>query len=196
MIVVGIDPGITGAVAVMDGANVVRVYDTPIALVNNKKVYDPLRMLEILQLAGKATVYIELVHGGIFANRLGPGGKPMTMGAVSAFNFGKGYGLWLGLIAALSLPHVQVAPATWKKHLLADMPKGKGASLEVAKRLYPEKALTVLTRQKDEGRAEAMLIATYGYRRQSGLLGHTTRAPRAEGETDGERSGEARAASR
>lgn len=82
-------------------------------------------------------------------------------GVTSMFNMGKGLGIWLGIIAALGLPSVHITPVVWKKAMLtAGSGQDKGASILHALRLFPN-AADYLTRKKDDGRAEALLIAAY-----------------------------------
>ena len=83
------------------------------------------------------------------------------MGATSAFNFGMGFGMWQGICAASLIPYQLVHPATWKALLMKDMSKEKDASRVKAMQLYPQTAKD-LTRKKDHGRADALLLAHYG----------------------------------
>lgn len=77
------------------------------------------------------------------------------------FNMGKGLGIWLGIIAALGLPSVHITPVVWKKAMLnGGAGQDKGASIVHALRLFPN-AADYLTRKKDDGRAEALLIAAF-----------------------------------
>ena len=84
-------------------------------------------------------------------------------GVTSMFNYGKGFGLWLGLLIGIGFPYTLVSPRRWKASMLSDMPKDKGASILRAKQLFPASARE-LTRVKDHNRAEALLIAAYGQR--------------------------------
>lgn len=151
---IGIDPGLSGCVAVI-GCKEPRIYDTPTFLVHcktkDKREYDIPCMRSILEAwqYEPAWVFLELVHAM-------PG-----QGVTSMFSFGRGLGLWEGMLAALKISYTLVAPQRWQKELLDGMPKGKGASLIVAKRLFPSVSLD---RVKDHGRADALLLAEYGRR--------------------------------
>jgi crossover junction endodeoxyribonuclease RuvC len=82
-------------------------------------------------------------------------------GVTSMFSMGKGSGLWEGIITALGMPLVRIPPQRWKKEMLADgRGKDKQASIVRALELFPE-AASHMARKKDEGRAEAILIAEY-----------------------------------
>ena len=163
MIHVGIDPGVTGAVCVLDEATQeVKFYDTPTLNVkvgkNFKNVLDAYEMSRILKdvTAGQTVmVTIEKVQAM-------PGGGERSMGATSAFSFGMGFGLWLGILAALEIPHQQVHPATWKSRVMSGMGKEKDASRQVAMQHYP-RAAKDLNLKKHHGRADALLIARYSW---------------------------------
>ena len=83
------------------------------------------------------------------------------MGAASAFNFGKGAGMWLGILAGMGIPYAEVHPTTWKGRMLRDQGKGKDASRVKALAVWPQTAKS-LARKKDHGRADALLMAAYG----------------------------------
>ena len=82
-------------------------------------------------------------------------------GVTSMFNYGKGFGLWLGLLIGIGIPYTLVSPIRWKKVMLPDMAKDKGASLLRAKQLFPQ-CSAQLQLVKDHNKAEALLIAAYG----------------------------------
>jgi crossover junction endodeoxyribonuclease RuvC len=106
---------------------------------------------------GPLTVGLELVHAM-------PG-----QGVTSMFSMGRGVGIWEGILAGLRIPFDTVTPQAWKKLLLG---KGAGddknASILRAQALIPG-AAEYLSRAKDDGRAEAMLIAEYFRRTRSAL---------------------------
>lgn len=160
---IGIDPGISGACAVLNPeTNEVRFFDTPVLeIVVNKKrknVLDTYQMVRILRDLGAADglwVTIEKVQAM-------PGGGERTMGATSAFNFGCGFGMWLGILAALEIPHQQTHPATWKAKVMSGMGKEKDASRQIAMQHYP-RAAKDLNLKKHHGRADALMLARYGW---------------------------------
>ncbi len=153
---IGIDPGLTGAVAVLPEGLFLDTPTTAIKAGKSKQVYLVARMVAYLQAYRRdAHVYIEDVHAM-------PGN-----GAVPSFSFGRGFGLWEGIVAALSIPYTLVAPVTWKKSLMAGMSKDKGASRLRAMQLFPNLA-DQLQLVKHHGRADALLIAEHGRRQQGG----------------------------
>lgn len=161
MIIIGIDPGVTGAVASISQSQV-RVTDTPVDVVTrgrkSKLEFLPGEMANLLSMyadpEGSPHVFIEQVSAM-------PG-----QGVTSMFGFGKGYGIWIGILAALGIPYTFVTPQAWKKVIMAG--KGdKDAARGVAQSLFPS-MVSQLSRKKDIGRADALLIAEYGRRTMKG----------------------------
>lgn len=158
---IGIDPGISGAIAVIGAAGAVEFFDTPILQIKSgkslKNIIDANAAALLLQSIHPSYVIIEKV----WAMTKGAGGA--SMGSTSAFNFGMGFGIWLGIIAALQIPHEQVAPVTWKRRLMLDMGQEKDASRLRAMQLFPQ-ASGSLNLKKHHGRADALLLAEYARR--------------------------------
>lgn len=144
MIVVGIDPGKTGAIALLDDGAVVAIIDMPEDSSTLAHVLEPLPT--------RATYVIEKV------NAMPRGG--VKMGAQSMYNFGFGCGVIEGVLAAQHRALCYVTPQTWKRRAgLIGEPKE--SSLMLARELHPE-ARAWLTLKKHHGRAEAILIADFG----------------------------------
>lgn len=78
-------------------------------------------------------------------------------GSVSMFNYGTGYGAYLGILSAYKIPYQKVSPRTWKKEFSLDSDKNK--SIIMAKQLFPSVDVG-----KKDGRAEALLLAEYARR--------------------------------
>ncbi len=151
---IGIDPGLTGAVAILpDGL----LFDTPIAEVRRgkrtKRVYLETQMAAILRpyAGGQTYAFLEAVHA-----------MP-EQGVASMFGFGEGFGSWKGILAALEIPVTMVTPQAWKKALMPGMGREKDAARVRALQLYPQLA-PLLKLKRDIGRADALLIAEYGRR--------------------------------
>jgi crossover junction endodeoxyribonuclease RuvC len=88
--------------------------------------------------------------------------QPMPgQGTRSMFTTGYGYGLWIGLLTTLQLPYTPIRPGIWKRSMT--LGKDKEAARLRAQQLFPS---ADLRRKKDHGRAEALLLASYGLRRQ------------------------------
>ncbi len=153
MKVVGIDPGLTGAVAhLSDSGEVLALIDTPTAKVGTKTVYlagEMARLIRRLTADDDALAAIlEDVH-------------PMPkQGVVSTGSIMRCMGLWEGILAAYAIPYELVSPQRWKKVMMNGMGKDKDASRIKALQLFPGVS-SRLERKKDHGRAEALLIAEY-----------------------------------
>lgn len=153
--IIGIDPGLDGAVAVLTGADLV-LFDTPTLNVKgasgNRREYHLNAMAGFLRMyAARATAYIENVHAM-------PG-----QGVRSMFTMGLGLGAWMGILAGLEIPVTRVTPQRWKGVMLDGMGKDKDAGRLRAMQLRPNDA-SRFERKKDDGRADAYLIAEYGRR--------------------------------
>ena len=148
----GIDVGLNGAIAFV-GKDQVQVFDMPtyqITVGKSKKMQ--IDLSEFARIIDEKAGSIK--HCYIEAVTATP-----QMGVTSAFSFGKSAGIAEAIIAANFIPFTMVRPQVWKKHfgLTAD----KDASRQKASRLYPNYA-HFWNRKKDDGRAEAVLIAAYG----------------------------------
>ena len=98
---------------------------------------------------GWLQAYVELVHA-----------MP-KQGTVSIASFMKGAGIIEGVLAGLQIPTTLVIPQRWQKFM--GVAKGKDAARARAAQLLPKYA-GVFSRKKDDGRADAALIALYGWR--------------------------------
>jgi hypothetical protein len=94
-------------------------------------------------------------------NRLVLGADPGQTGCIAAlaFRFGQSDGILRGVLGSLNLPMIEVAPVRWKRYLgLTGKPKDVARTLAIQR--FPD-AAAQLTRKKDVGRADAILIALY-----------------------------------
>jgi crossover junction endodeoxyribonuclease RuvC len=148
---VGIDPGVTGAIAVLNAnRQLLALHDMPTqATTTGRKEINPAALADIMRQWPGARVTVE---------RVGP--RPGE-GAVGAFAFGHSFGAVLAVLATLGHPTRLVQPAVWKRW--ASIPPGapKEAAVAVAGRLVPSAAPS-LTLKKHHGRADAVLLATFG----------------------------------
>ena len=156
--VMGIDPGLDGAVAVILPAGAeAHVTPTIAAAGGGKRRLDAAGMLVLLERHPIALAVIEAV------------GPMPKQGVVSTFRFGVGFGTWLGMLAALRIPHLAVTPHAWKKAILAGTTKDKGAAIEWAQRRFPEVSLLATARSKvpHDGLADALAMAEFARRLQA-----------------------------
>ena len=153
MIIIGIDPGISGAISIIENKKILEVYDTPTMIdgKKNKKQINSAQVTNIIKerLIGGKKVVVVVEH----VNAM-PG-----QGVTSMFNFGQSFGVIKGICAALSLPIYFVRPTKWKKHFNL-IKTNKDASRTKVIEVYPEIS-DKLHRKKDSNRADAILIALY-----------------------------------
>jgi crossover junction endodeoxyribonuclease RuvC len=151
---IGIDPGISGAVAVLDeNLACVAAYEMPTMKMGKKQQVNAAELARLLRIHTKwlqhdptcVTAYLELVAAM-------PG-----QGVTGMFNFGMSYGVVQGVLAALDVPTELVTPGTWKKRASL-VGKEKDMARTKAQMLYPT---LNLGRKKDIGRADALLIARF-----------------------------------
>ena len=151
MMYLGIDPGFSGALAVLDeNLDVVHYQDMPIIEVAKKRELDEPELRDILRRF--SPYYINLTVG-IEKSQTMP-----NQGIVSSGRYMASYGFLRGLCVGMGLPYILIRPPTWKKAMLADMPKEKGSSIQKVGQIYPN---IKLTRKKDHGISVAILIARY-----------------------------------
>ena len=153
MIIIGIDPGITGAISILENKKILEVYDTPTMIdgKKNKKQINSAQVTNIIKerLKDGKEVIVVVEH----VNAM-PG-----QGVTSMFNFGQSFGVIKGICAALGLPIYFVRPTKWKKHFNL-IKTNKDASRTKVIEAYPEIS-SKLHRKKDSNRADAILIALY-----------------------------------
>ena len=153
MIIIGVDPGINGAISVIENKKIIEVYDTPTMIEGkkNKKQINGAQVSNIIKerLNHGKEVIVVVEH----VNAM-PG-----QGVTSMFNFGQSFGVIKGICAALSLPIYFVRPTKWKKHFNL-IKTNKDASRTKVIEAYPEIS-SKLSRKKDSNRADAILIALY-----------------------------------
>jgi crossover junction endodeoxyribonuclease RuvC len=153
MIIGGIDIGVSGAIAILSDGALVEVHDMPVLRdgpKNRATVNAPL-LAEIIAKSHAEKILIEWV-----------GVRPGE-GAVGAFAFGRARGVCEGVCAALGVPVEFITSPRWKRiHGIAPGKNGtKDAARSKAIQRWPDKA-DLFKRVKDDGRAEAALIALAG----------------------------------
>jgi crossover junction endodeoxyribonuclease RuvC len=152
VLTVGIDPGLSGAIAILDQAGeLVSVTDLPV-----------IRDLSLAWIDGNElqSIILRALQGrtaGAIIERVSsmPG-----QGIASSFQFGVGFGSVLSVMQALHIPLEFVTAAVWKRSY--GLSKDKHASLHKARLLYPAAELHLA---KHHGRAEALLVARYSLNR-------------------------------
>ena len=150
MIVMSIDPGLSGAIAVFEGGALIEIIDMPThELTRNGKAK---RQISASALAGIFTKH-DPRHVIVEKVSAMPG-----QGVTSMFSFGRSLGIIEGIIAAYNIPATYVMPSVWTKGI--GRGAGKDASRARACELYPSHQKQ-FARVKDDGRADAVLIGTW-----------------------------------
>lgn len=159
--IIGFDPGLSGAMGVIHPEGVA-VHDLPTLELRNGKKRK--RVLNRITLAGmvrslvitaqanqwEITMWIEDVH------------SMPKQGVASMFSMGRVLGNIEMVPAVLGIRHEFVAPQTWKKKMLAGMGKEKDASCYKASAIFPDLEFFGPKGGAKDGRGDAMLIAEYG----------------------------------
>ena len=155
MRIFGIDPGIAGAIAILDEKKIIDVIDLP-TMADGKKNKKQLNSAHLSQYISdniidlnKTVVVVEQVNAM-------PG-----QGVTSMFNFGQSFGILKGICSAMQLPMYFVRPAKWKKYFNL-INSEKDASRTRAIEIFPYFS-SQLSKKKDCNKADAILIANFYY---------------------------------
>ena len=157
MLIIGIDPGISGSICFFKDGKILDVIEMPTMTegkknkkqVNGSQIYN-----EILKRVNKfekndIRVIVEQVSAM-------PG-----QGVTSMFNFGQSFGILKGICSAMQLPIYFVRPAKWKKYFNL-INSEKDASRTRAIEIFPSFSSS-LSKKKDSNKADAILIASFYY---------------------------------
>ena len=152
-LILGVDPGLSGALALYDP--VTRKLEVVIDMPTRPKPrHETKREIDTNALAYFLDTHALQIRVAIIEDVH----SMPDQGVASTFTFGKATGIILGACAAFYIPTMMVAPATWKS--MMRVTHDKATSLAKAKALFPD--ATDFERKKDDGRAEATLLAVYG----------------------------------
>ena len=153
MKIIGIDPGLSGAIAVMHDKKVINMYDMPVMAEGkkNKRQLNSSQLVNIIKeninKDEETIVVVEQVNAM-------PG-----QGVTSMFNFGQTFGAIKGVCAALKLPIFFVRPSKWKKHFEL-INSSKDASRTKVIEMYPTLS-SQLAKKRDVNKSDAVLIAKF-----------------------------------
>jgi crossover junction endodeoxyribonuclease RuvC len=152
MIILGIDPGLSGALAFLDTkTGMIAVEDMPtVTVMRNRK--------EKREVSAQLVAAI-VVKRHVEAAFLEKVNAMAGQGVSSVFSFGRSAGIIEGVLAAFDIPTTLVTPQAWQKAM--NVRDGKDGSRERAMQLFPASA-ELFQRKKDDGRSDASLIAKYG----------------------------------
>ncbi len=177
MLVCGCDPGLDGAMAFLDPVKIsIAIRDIPTLLLKrggkSKREVDGHTLARDFRLGRPDHVFIELA-GAVPRFKAEGANRKGGQGVSSAFASGKGYGIILGVIAALEIPYSIIAPQVWKKALA--VPAEKDGARSRASQLMPMFAAQ-WPLKKHDGRAESALLAFYGVRSLGSAIEKTAAA--------------------
>ena len=153
MRIIGIDPGLSGGIAILDDLKIFDVYDMPV-MSEGKKNKNQLNRAQLVNIIKKNII----PSGDTFLIVEQVSAMP-GQGVTSMFNFGQTFGSIKGICAALNLPIFFVRPAKWKKHFDL-INSSKDASRTKVIEMYPSISPR-LSKKKDVNKADAILIARY-----------------------------------
>ena len=155
MKIFAIDPGLSGAIAILENKKVLDLFDMPVMAdgkknkrqINGSQTYNEIYLRTKNFSKKDIFVVVEQVSAM-------PG-----QGVTSMFNFGQTFGAIKGISATLKLPIFFVRPSKWKKHFEL-INSSKDASRTKAIEMYPSYA-EKLSRKKDVNKSDAILIARF-----------------------------------
>ena len=153
MKIIGIDPGLTGAIAIMQNKKVLDIIDMPV-MAEGKKNKRQLNSAQLVSIIKKNIESNEEVAVVVEQVNAMPG-----QGVTSMFNFGQTFGAIKGVCAALELPIFFVRPSKWKKYFEL-INASKDSSRTKAIEMYPSLS-NHLAKKKDVNNSDAILIARY-----------------------------------
>ena len=154
MKIIEIDPGLSGAIAILENNKVLNIFDIPVMSEGkkNKRQLNSALLVNLLkENINKENEEIAVVVEQVNAM---PG-----QGVTSMFNFGQTFGALKGICAALELPIFFVRPSKWKKHFEL-INSSKDASRTKVIEMYP-KLSSQLSKKKDVNKSDAILIARF-----------------------------------
>ena len=155
MLIIGIDPGISGSICFFEDGKILEVIEMPVMIdgkknkkqVNGAQIYNEFSKRINKKQDDEVRVVIEQVSAM-------PG-----QGVTSMFNFGQSFGILKGICSAMQLPMFFVRPAKWKKYFNL-INSQKDASRTRAIEIFPYFS-TQLSKKKDSNKADAILIASF-----------------------------------
>ena len=157
MLIIGIDPGITGSICFFEDGKIIDVVEMP-NMAEGKKNKRQVNGAQIYHEIYKRIKHLEKKDIKVVIEQVAamPG-----QGVTSMFNFGQSFGVLKGICAAMQISMYFVRPAKWKKYFNLKNSE-KDASRTKAIEIFPHFSAQ-LSRKKDSNKADAILIASYYY---------------------------------
>ena len=155
MKILGIDPGLSGAIAILEKKKVLNLFDMPV-MAEGKKNKKQLNSAQLVNIIRENSIGEEEIVVVVEQVNAMPG-----QGVTSMFNFGQTFGAIKGVCAALNLPIFFVRPSKWKKYFEL-INSSKDSSRTKVIEMYPSLS-SQLSKKKDVNKSDAILIARYYY---------------------------------
>ena len=157
MLIIGIDPGISGSICFFEDGKILDVVEMP-TMTEGKKNKRQVNGSQIYNEISKRIEHCDKTDIKVIIEQVSamPG-----QGVTSMFNFGQSFGILKGMCSAMQLPMYFVRPAKWKKYFNL-IKCEKDASRTKAIEIFPYFS-TNLSKKKDANKADAILIASYFY---------------------------------
>ena len=157
MLIIGIDPGITGSICFFEDGKIIDVVEMP-NMAEGKKNKRQVNGAQIYHEISKRIKNLEKKDIKVIIEQVAamPG-----QGVTSMFNFGQSFGVLKGICAAMQIPMYFVRPAKWKKYFNL-INSEKDASRTKAIEIFPHFSAQ-LSRKKDSNKADAILISSFFY---------------------------------
>ena len=157
MIIIGIDPGISGSICFFQDGKILDVIEMP-TMTEGKKNKRQVNGSQIYNEISKRIDKFQIHDVRVIVEQVSamPG-----QGVTSMFNFGQSFGILKGICSAMRLPIYFVRPAKWKKYFNL-INSEKDASRTRAIEIFPYFS-SQLSKKKDSNKADAILIASFYY---------------------------------
>tara|TARA_Y100000591_G_C21738901_1_gene648240 strand:- start:506 stop:1000 length:495 start_codon:yes stop_codon:yes gene_type:complete len=157
MLIIGIDPGISGSICFFEDGKILDTIEMP-TMTDGKKNKRQVNGSQIYNEILKKTIGLKKENIRVVIEQVSamPG-----QGVTSMFNFGQSFGMLKGICSAMQLPMYFVRPAKWKKHYNL-INSQKDASRTRAIEIFPYFS-SQLSKKKDSNKADAILIASFYY---------------------------------
>ena len=157
MLIIGIDPGISGSICFFEDGKILDVIEMP-TMTEGKKNKKQVNGSQIYNEITKRIKHIDKKNIKVIIEQVSamPG-----QGVTSMFNFGQSFGILKGICSAMQLSMYFVRPAKWKKYFNL-INSEKDASRTKAIEIFPYFS-TNLSKKKDSNKADAILIANFYY---------------------------------
>ena len=157
MLVIGIDPGISGSICFFQDGKIIDVVEMP-TMIEGKKNKKQVNGSQIFNEISYRIKKIDKKDIKVVIEQVSamPG-----QGVTSMFNFGQSFGILKGICSAMQLPMYFVRPAKWKKYFNL-INSEKDASRTRAIEIFPYFS-SQLSRKKDSNKADAILLASFYY---------------------------------